>query len=156
MNKKKLKLKKFYLHPITIFLLLTILIVLLSGLASLFEMQATYKTVNTNTNELEPVLIAVENLLSINGLKLIFSNAMVNFLSFAPLGTLLVSLIGLAIAEGTGLIESFSKKYLKKLPNWLLTFLVIFIAIISSLINEVGYAILIPLFALIYILSFLD
>ena len=153
MNKKKLKLKKFYLHPITIFLLLTILIVLLSGLASLFEMQATYKTVNTNTNELEPVLIAVENLLSINGLKLIFSNAMVNFLSFAPLGTLLVSLIGLAIAEGTGLIESFSKKYLKKLPNWLLTFLVIFIAIISSLINEVGYAILIPLFALIYFIN---
>ena len=153
MDKKKLKLKKFYFHPVTVFMFLTIFIVILSGIASLFEMQATYKSINTNTNELEPTLIAIENLCSVKGIKFIFSNAMTNFLSFAPLGTLLVSLIGLAIAEGSGLIETFSKKYIKKMPNWLLTFLVIFIAIMSSLINEVGYTILIPLVALIYFIN---
>ena len=46
-----------------------------------------------------------------------------------------------------------TKKYLEKIPNWTLTFIVIFLATTSSLINEVGYAILIPLFALIYFMK---
>ena len=153
MEKKKLKLKKFRFHPITTLLFATILIIVLSGIASAFEMQATYKTINPNTNELEPVLITVENLLSVRGIKLIISSAMTNFLSFAPFGTLIVSLIGLYIAEASGVIETFSKKFIKPMPNWVLTFIVIFVSIMSSLINEVGYAILIPLFALIFFIN---
>lgn len=152
-DKKKLKLKKFYFHPITVFLFLTLVIVVLSGILSAFEMQATYNTINVNTNELEPTLIAVENMLSFDGMKFIISNAAKNFLSFGPLGMLLISLIGLMIAEGTGLIETFSKRYLRKMPRATLTFIVLFIATISSLINEVGYAILIPLIALIYFIN---
>ena len=149
-EKRKLKLKKFYFHPITVFIFLIFLVILLSGILSLFEMQATYNTVNSATNELEPTLIAVENLMSFEGLKFIISNATKNFLTFSPLSTLLISLIGLTIAESTGFIETFSKRHLKKLPKVTLTFIIIFIATISSLINEVGYAILIPLVALIY------
>lgn len=152
-DKKKLKLKKFYFHPITIFLFLTIITVFLSGILSAFEMQATYNTINVNTNELEPTLITVENMLSFDGMKFIISNAAKNLLSFGPLGMLLISLIGLMIAEGTGLIETFSRRYLKKIPKSTLTFIVLFIATISSLINEVGYAILIPLVALIYFIN---
>lgn len=152
-DKKKLKLKKFYFHPITVFLFLTIITVFLSGILSAFEMQATYNTINVNTNELEPTLITVENMLSFDGMKFIISNAAKNLLSFSPLGMLLISLIGLMIAEGTGLIETFSRRYLKKIPKSTLTFIVLFIATISSLINEVGYAILIPLVALIYFIN---
>lgn len=150
---KKLKLKRFYFHPITIFIILTIFIVLVSSFLSLFEMQATYNIINENTKELEPVLITVENLLSFKNIKYLISNAISSFLSFAPLGTLLISLIGLSIAEASGFIEAFTKRYLIKMPNWLLTFIVIFISTISSLINEVGYAILIPLVALIYFIK---
>ncbi len=149
-DKKKLKLKKFYFHPITIFIFLTIVIILLSGILSAFEMQATYNTVNVNTNELEPTLIAVENLFSFSGLKFILSNALLNFLKFTPLGFLLISMIGIAIAEATGLIEVFTRKYLSLLPKFLLTFFVIFLATASSIINDIGYATLIPLAALIY------
>ncbi len=152
-DKKKLKLKKFYFHPITVFLFLTIITVFISGILSAFEMQATYNTINVNTNELEPTLITVENMLSFDGMKFIISNAAKNLLSFSPLGMLLISLIGLMIAEGTGLIETFSRRYLKKIPKSTLTFIVLFIATISSLINEVGYAILIPLVALIYFIN---
>ena len=63
-NKPKLKLKKFYFHPITIFILLSFFVVILSGILSAFQAQATYNTVNVNTNDLEPTLIAVENLFS--------------------------------------------------------------------------------------------
>ena len=111
-EKGKLKLKKFYFHPITTFIVLTIFVLILSGILSLFETQAKYNVVNINTNELEPVLIAVENLLSFDGLKFIISEAAKNFLSFAPLGTLLLSLIGLTVAEGTGFIEMLTRRHI--------------------------------------------
>ena len=152
-DRKKLKLKKFYFHPITMFLVLTLFIVLLSGLLSLLEVQATYNIVNVNTKELEPTLITVENMLSFDGIKFIISNAAKNFLSFGPLGMLLLSLIGITVAEGTGFIETFTRRHLSKIPKTTMTFLVIFVAICSSLINEVGYAILIPLMALIYFIN---
>ncbi len=149
-DKRRLKLKKFYLHPITVFIFFIFVVVLLSGILSAIEMQATYNTINVNTHELEPTLVAVESLCNFDGIKYIISNATKNFLSFAPLGMLIVSLIGLTIAEGTGFIQTLSKRHIKKIPKSTLTFLILFIATISSLINEVGYAILIPMVALIY------
>ncbi|MCI8346397.1 MAG: AbgT family transporter [Bacilli bacterium] len=149
-DRKKLKLRKFYFHPITVFIVMSLIVVLLSAILSLFEMQSTYNTVNINTHELESKIVAVENMLSFDGMKFIISNAATNFISFAPLGMLLISLIGICIAEATGFIEVFSKKYLRKLSHTQLTFIVVFLATISSLINEIGYAILIPLVAMMY------
>ena len=152
-DKRKLRLKKFYFHPITIFLLLTLLIVIISGILSALQVQATYNTINLNSKDLEPTLVVVENLLSFDGLKFMISNATKNFLSFGPLGMLLVSLIGITIGEGTGFIETLTKRHLSKIPKMTFTFLVLLISTISSLINEVGYAILIPLIALIYFIN---
>ena len=152
-EKRKWKLKKFYFHPVTTIMVLSIVLVLLSWILSLFQMQATYNVVNVNTKELEPTLVTVENLLSFDGLKFLISNASKNFLSFAPLGTLIISLLGLTIGEGSGFIETLTKRHLSKIPKEVFTFLIIFIATISSLINEVGYAILIPLVALIYFIN---
>ena len=152
-EKGKLRLKKFYFHPITMFIFMIFGIILLSGILSLFQFQATYNIVNSNTNELEPVLVTIENLVSFDGLKFIISSSAKNFLSFAPLGTLLISLIGITVAEGTGFIEMLTRRHISKIPRSTFTFIVIFISIISSLINEVGYAILIPLIALIYFIN---
>ena len=85
-DKRKLRLKKFYFHPITVFLFLILLTVILSGILAAFQTQATYNTVNINTSELEPTLVTVESLLSFDGLKFIISNAAKNLLSFGPLG----------------------------------------------------------------------
>lgn len=152
-DRGKLRLKKFYFHPVTMFIVLTFATILASGILSLFETQATYNTINSNTHELEPVLVTVENLLSFDGVKFIISDAAKNFLSFAPLGTLLICLIGLTVAEGTGFIETLTRRHISKMPKFLFTFLVIFLSTVSSLINEVGYAILIPLIALIYFMN---
>ncbi|MBO5414274.1 MAG: AbgT family transporter [Bacilli bacterium] len=149
-ERRKLKLKKFYFHPVTVFIVLSLIVVLLSAVLSGFEMQATYNTVNATSKEMETTIVAVENLLSFDGMKFIISNAATNFISFAPLVTLLISLIGLSIAEATGFIEAFSRKNIRKLSSTQMTFIVIFLATISSLINEIGYAILIPLVAMFY------
>ncbi len=152
-NRRKLKLKKFYLHPITVYVFLTFLLLVLSAILSGLEMQGTYSTISTTTNELDSTLVTVENLLNFDGMKYIFSNAMTNFLSFAPLGMLLLTLFGISIAKSTGFLDILCKRILIKIDKNILTFIVIFIATISSLINDVGYVILIPISALLFILN---
>lgn len=152
-EKRKLKLKKFYFHPITVLILMSIFILILTLILSIFQVQATYNTVNSATNELEPTLVAVENLLTYDGLKSIISSSTNNFVAFAPLGMLLISLIGISILEASGFIEAISKRKLKKLSKYQLTFLILFIGTISSLVSDIGYAILIPLSAIIYELN---
>ena len=104
-EKKKLKLKKFHLHPVTAFLLLTFLTILLSGFLSLIGAQATYTTINSVNGNLETNLVAVENLFSFNGIKYIISSATKNFISFTTLSNLLIALIGLGICQATGYIH---------------------------------------------------
>jgi len=150
MSKKKLKLKKFYFHPITTFIILIVATVLLSGILFALELQATYSKLNLTTNKLESTLVTVENLCNYDGIKYIISNAGKNFMSFTTLSTLLISLIGVSVAKSTGLFDTIIKRKLIKLDNKKITFLLVLLATISSLINEVGYVILIPLAAIIY------
>lgn len=152
-EKRKLKLKKFYFHPITVLMLMSLFILLLTLILSALQVQATYNTVNSTTKELEPTLVAVENLLTYDGLKSIISNSTNNFVAFAPLGMLLISLIGINILSASGFIEALSKRKLKKISKYQLTFLILFIGTISSLVSDIGYAILIPLSAIIYELN---
>lgn len=149
-EKKKLKLKKFYLHPVTTFIILTFVVIVLSGIFSLFGMQATYSVLNSKTWQLETTLVTVENLFGFNGLKYLISNAAKNFISFTTLSNLLIALIGLGIVQATGLMEVFIKRVLTKIDNKKITFIIIFLATISSLINDIGYVILIPIAALVF------
>lgn len=149
-EKKKLRLKKFHFHPITVFLFLTIFVIILSAILSGLQMQGTYSEVNTQTYELNSTLVTVNNMLSFDGMKYIFSNALRDFLSFAPLGMLIITLIGVSIAKATGFLDTFCKRKLSKIDKRVLTFIILFLATISSLINEVGYVLLIPLAAMIY------
>lgn len=71
-------------------------------------------------------------------------------MGFSPLCMLLISLIGISIAKATGLIDIISTKHIRKLSKYQLTYLVLLLGVISSIVNEVGYVILIPLAALVY------
>lgn len=150
-KKKKLKLKKFKLHPITAYLILIVLTFVFSGIFSLFEMQSTYNVVGMQSGMLEKTLVNVNSLLNYEGIRDFISKATVNFVTFTPLSMLLISLLGVGIAESSGLLDTVIRKRLLKLNGAFLTFLIIFIATISSLINEVGFAIMIPLAALLYL-----
>lgn len=150
-DKRKFRLKKFNFHPITTFIFLTIATVLLSGLLSMLDVHVSYNTVNANNLELETNLVHVENLFSFDGIKYIISNAAINFVNFAPLGTLLIALIGVSVAYASGFINTFIKRCVQKYNPKTITFALLFLSVISSLINEVGYVILIPLAALVFL-----
>jgi len=83
--------------------------------------------------EIKPV-----SLLSIEGLHRIILNLVTNFTSFAPLGTVLVSLLGIAVAEHSGLIGTALRLLVLKAPKKLLTFVIVFAGILSNNNNEAG------------------
>ena len=149
-EKKKIRYKKRIIHPITMLIMLTLFVMVLSSVLSMFKIQASYSRINSS-NEVENVIVSVVGLFNFAGIKGIISDAAKNFASFAPLTTLLVGLIGVAVAHASGLIDTFIKRVTLRINNKTLTFIIIFLATISSIINEVGYVILIPLAALIFL-----
>src|SRR5688572_9460763 len=83
-------------HPGTLFALMALLVVIASGIAAQFNLTVMYPGTGAP--------IQVVNLMTIAGLHRILEGMVTNFTSFAPLGTVLVSLLGIGIAEGSGLI----------------------------------------------------
>ncbi len=147
---KKIKFKKFYLHPITTYLLLILLVFVVSFILHLFKLQTTYSVININTLNVEQITSEVANLCSFKEIKNIVSNTTKNFVSFAPLCMYLVAAIGIAVCEASGFLDALFKKVFAKIPNRWVTFIIILVATISSIINEVGFVILLPIAALIY------
>ncbi|MBQ7105332.1 MAG: AbgT family transporter [Bacilli bacterium] len=149
-EKRKRRLKKFHFHPTTTFLLLTILVLILSCFLAKLNIQSSYSVINPNTLELETKIVKVKNLLTADGVKLVIGNAANNLASFSAFINLIVALIGLSVAHASGFIKAFIRRNTLNLNNKVITFIIILLGIFSSLVNDVGYVVLIPLSALIF------
>ena len=130
-------------HPATLFAGFALLVIILSWVASLFDMAV----VHPGTGE----TVTPVNLLSTEGLHMILTRMVTNFTGFAPLGTVLVSLLGIGIAEGTGLIGAALRLVVLSSPKRLLTFVIVFAGVLSNTASEVGYVLLVPLAAIIFL-----
>ena len=138
-------------HPATIFLILSAVIVVLSAILSAAGVSVTYEGINRTTNTVEEMTVTVQSLLSREGVQYLFKSAVTNFTGFAPLGTVLVALLGVGFAEGTGLIGSLLKKLVMSTPKRLITVVVVLAGVLSSIASDAGYVVLIPLGAIIFL-----
>ena len=129
-------------HPATLFFIMAVLVALLSWLAASFDLQAAHPA----TGE----IIKVKNLLSADGIRWIYTNVEHNFVKFPPLGLVLVIMIGIGVAEGSGLFTVLVRQLVLGAPKSLITSAIIVAGIFSHLASEVGYVILIPLGAMIF------
>ncbi len=129
-------------HPATLFLMMAAIVALLSWWASAVGLQATHPA----TGE----VIAVRNLLNADGIRWIYTNVEANFVKFPPLGLVLVIMIGIGVAEGSGLFTVLVRQLVLGAPPKLITAAIITAGIFSHLASEVGYVILIPLGAMIF------
>jgi aminobenzoyl-glutamate transport protein len=130
-------------HPSTLFAILAASLVILSGIAAQFDLRVTHPGTGAIV---EPV-----NLMSVLGLHKILTGLVTNFTSFAPLGTVLVALLGIGVAEGSGLIGAVLRLVVFGAPRRLLTFAVVFAGVLSNAASEVGYVVLVPLGAMIFL-----
>lgn len=129
-------------HPATLFFMMAALVALLSWWASAVGLQAAHPS----TGE----IIQVRNLLSGDGIRWIYTNVEHNFVEFPPLGLVLVIMIGIGVAEGSGLFTVLVRQLVLGAPKKLITASIIVAGIFSHLASEVGYVILIPLGAMIF------
>lgn len=94
--------------------------------------------------------LAVENLLSQNGLHKILKHTVSNFTQFAPVGTVLIAMLGLGVAERSGLLGAILKRWVGQRSGFGLTLIVVFAGIMSSLAADAGYVVLIPLAGIMF------
>lgn len=131
-------------HPATLFAIFAVLVLLFSGLAHWLDWSAQHP--DETKGIVEPV-----NLLSEWGLHQIFLKTVTNFTDFAPLGIVLVALLGIGIAESSGLISAIIRLLVLSSPRKLLTFVLVLAGVLSNIASNVGYVLLVPLAGVIFI-----
>lgn len=129
-------------HPASLFAIFALAVVVLSGVFASFDISVTHPS----TGE----IIRPVSLLTVEGLHLMITRMVTNFTSFAPLGTVFVSMLGIGLAESSGLIGAALKKLVLSAPPRLLTFAIVLAGVLSNMASEIGYVLLVPLAAIIF------
>ncbi len=129
-------------HPATLFALLAILVAIVSFICAEFGIQAKHPV--------KDQIIQTNNLLSGDGFRWMYENMVKNFVDFPPLGVVLAIMIGIGLAEGSGLFTTLIRALVLNSPKRLITITVVAAGVISHTASEAGYVILIPLGAMIF------
>ncbi len=170
-------------HPVTLFALFATGVVLISGLADYLNWSVPDPRPEGAPGRAPEGIITAVSLLNADGLRRIIENLVTNFTGFAPLGVVLVALLGVGVAEHSGLIRavirgivikavsvrpmklestkhfSIARKtgyYLKRPfafilnPRILVTGAIVFTGIVSNTASELGYVVLVPLGAVVF------
>ncbi|WP_253278870.1 AbgT family transporter [Psychrobacillus sp. FJAT-21963] len=130
-------------HPFILFFYLTVLLVILSWILSLFKAAV----VHPNTQE----TVAVKSILSYEGIQFILSDTLKNFTDFAPLGLVLTVMLGIGLAEKVGLLEMLMKRAILNTPRKIITFTVFFIGILGNIASDAAFVVIPPLAALVFL-----
>ncbi len=139
-------------HPITLFIVLSGLVLLLSFIGELFGWSVTYDAIDRRTFEIiRGQQVAVRSLLNAEGIRYIFTSAVGNFTSFAPLGVTLVAMLGIGVGEGSGMIGAALKRIVLATPKSIISYVVVFTGVMSNIASDAGYVVLVPLGAIIFL-----
>ena len=142
--------KKVKFHPALVLFTLTIVVMVISSIGGILNLETNYYTVNTVSGDLESQVVHINNLFNRTGIQYLISNLLSNFINFAPLGTLILGLMGIGVAYKSGFLNTLNKVIAKFLPRRVLTFLIVLLGVIFSMFYDVGYVILIPMAAILF------
>ena len=142
--------EKMTLNPILTFLVLIAGVILLSGFLHLIGFEATYNKINLVTEEYTVTSESVESLLSLSGIKYIFSSTVANFTAFTPLSMMLIVLIGIGIMEKSGFLKTTFTILTKFSKRYTITFVLVLLSVLFSIVGDLGYVVMIPLAALLF------
>lgn len=127
-------------NPFWLFVILAGIVALSSWLGSALGMKAT----QPDSGE----IVAVENLLTTEGIQRMVTEAIDNFTSFPPLGVILTVMLGVAVAEHSGLLSALVRSMVAKVGPKVLTFTLALAGVTGSVASDAVYVILIPLGAM--------
>ena len=137
-------------HPATLFVYFVLATVVISHITYLAKVYVIQQSLDLSTGELIDVTVPAVSLLTREGIAYIFTSAVSNFVGFAPLGTVLVAMLGVGVAEHFGLISALIRKLMLGTPKSIITVMVIFVGLFSNVASDTGYLVVIPLGAAIF------
>ncbi len=129
-------------HPAALFGLFALFSLLFSGLGHWLGWEGTHPTTG------EP--IRIDNLLSRDGLHRILLEMVNNYTGFAPLGIVMVAMLGIGIAESSGLIKAAISALITRAPRSTITFMTVLTGVLSNAASDIGYILIIPLAGIIF------
>ena len=97
--------------------------------------------------ELREQTIPVKGLLTIEGIRFLFTSFVPNFQNFGVIAVTFIAMMGAGLAESAGLMGALIRKLVSAAPRGLIAFLIILVGGLSSVASDAGYLILIPLAA---------
>src|SRR5690554_6493704 len=134
-------------HPVVIFVMLIGILIVLSHVFYLFGAAVAFQTIDPETEELVDNAVAAQSLLTADGLRFMFTGVVDNFMSFTAVGVIIVAMLGVGVAEEAGLVRALIHKLVLVAPRRAMTYILVFIGILSSIAADAGYLVLIPLAA---------
>lgn len=144
---RKRRKEKLSLGPVFMIMILILIIMFMSLLFSLLQIRGDKTSIINGA--LETSVVSVQNIFSLSGFKYLLSNTVTNLSLFEPLFLLIVSLIGIGIGEKSGLFKATFTK-LRKLKLGPLTVITLFLSIISTIIGEYSFALVLPFVGVLY------
>ncbi|HYC71344.1 MAG TPA: AbgT family transporter, partial [Opitutaceae bacterium] len=129
-------------NPSTLFAILAAIVVVLSWVFSRMGVSVTHPATGQ--------AVQVVNLLNLEGLQRMLTQLVPNFVGFPPLGTVLACLVGIAVAERSGLITAALRLIVLATPRRWLAAVVVFGGILSHSGADVGYVLFVPLGAAMF------
>ncbi len=134
-------------HPVTLFAILAVGMIFLSGFIGWLGVSVE----DPRPGVPEGTTIEAVSLLNAEGVRMIFGNLVSNFVNFAPLGVVLVAMLGVGVAEKSGLLSAMVRGIVLNAPKHLVTVAVVFAGVISNTASEMGYVVLVPLAGAIFL-----
>ncbi len=128
-------------HPFWLFVWICILIIFTSALTSFL---------NVSVTDPQGVTIEAKNLVSGEGLRWFLENMVTNFAHFAPLGLVLVMLMGVSIAEQSGLLEVILRRIAFSTPRRIIFPVIFIIGACGNIGSDAGVVVVPPIAALIF------
>ena len=129
-------------HPFTLFVILTIAMVLISFITGVAGVKVPHPT--------EDTVVQARNLLSGEGIEYMILNLLDNFTGFRPLGLVLGMMLGIGLAEKAGLMSAFMKKFMLGAPEKLLLAAIFLIGICGNIASDAAVIIVPPLAGAIF------
>lgn len=137
-------------NPVVLFIGFIAVLLVFSAIGAYFDVSVADPRPAGAAGRSADGVIRVVSLINGEGLAKIVSNLVPNFTGFAPLGTALVALLGVGIAEKSGLIAAAMRLIVLKAPLRLVTPAVVFAGVMSNIASELGYVVIIPLAGMVF------
>lgn len=138
-------------HPAVIFVILIGIVIVLSHIMYLLGSGVTYEVINPETHKVEKMTTVARSLLTAEGIRFMFAGVVQNFMNFQAVGVIIVAMVGVGVAEESGLVKALIRKLVIVAPPSALTYILVFVGVLSSLAADAGYLVLIPLAAAAFI-----